>query len=90
MNLEIRKRAIRQEIRALGGRRRRSRLPARVRFEVLRRDRYRCTYCGRQPRDGAILQVDHVVPRSKGGTDNFSNLRTACSLCNGGKSDLPA
>lgn len=54
------------------------------RFEVLRRDGYRCQYCGAGPE--ATLQVDHVVPVAAGGTDDISNLRTACSACNSGKS----
>jgi hypothetical protein len=57
-----------------------------IRFEVLRRDSFTCTYCGRQPPE-VKLQVDHVVPWSKGGTHELSNLRTACRDCNLGKSD---
>ena len=39
-------------------------IPARLRFEVLNRDGFRCRYCGRSQRDGAVLHVDHVVPFS--------------------------
>lgn len=59
----------------------------RVRFQVLHRDGFRCVYCGATPQESE-LQVDHVVPIAKGGTDDLSNLATACVLCNRGKSDL--
>ncbi len=64
-------------------------IPTRVRFEVLNRDGFRCRYCGRSQRDGAVLHVDHVVPFSKGGPTTEDNLITACSDCNLGKSDKP-
>jgi hypothetical protein len=59
----------------------------RLRFEVLKRDGFRCRYCGASP-VGALLQLDHVVPQSKGGTDDAANLVTACRDCNSGKSDV--
>lgn len=56
----------------------------RLRYEILRRDGHACRYCGaRAP--AAILTVDHVVPVALGGTDEPSNLVTACDACNGGK-----
>lgn len=56
------------------------------RFHVFDRDDYRCRACGRTPdRDGVILHVDHILPRSKGGTDDEGNLQTLCSECNLGK-----
>jgi hypothetical protein len=58
-----------------------------LRYKVLRRDGFRCQYCGGTPQDGYVLHVDHVVPRSKGGATTEENLITACSLCNLGKSD---
>jgi hypothetical protein len=61
-------------------------LPVSIRFQVLKRDSFMCTYCGKRPPE-VELQVDHVVPRSKGGSNELSNLRTACSFCNYGKSD---
>jgi len=57
----------------------------RVRFEVLRRDGFRCRYCGTSATDGAGLVVDHVIPTALGGTDEPSNLVAACSDCNAGK-----
>jgi hypothetical protein len=60
---------------------------ARTRFEILKRDGFRCRYCG-VTSVGALLHVDHV-PSSKGGPDDPANLVTACSDCNLGKSDVP-
>lgn len=58
------------------------------RFEILRRDRFRCQYCGAHGPD-VKLHVDHVVPVVEGGANNIDNLRTACSLCNLGKHASP-
>ena len=56
----------------------------RLRFEVLRRDRHTCRYCGATA-PGVRLHVDHVIPVSLGGSDDPSNLVAACADCNGGK-----
>jgi hypothetical protein len=56
----------------------------RVRYEVLRRDGYRCRYCGTTA-DAVQLRVDHVVPVALGGSDDPSNLVAACDDCNSGK-----
>jgi hypothetical protein len=61
-------------------------LSVRTRFEVFKRDRFTCTYCGGHPPD-VLLEVDHVVPRAAGGSDEIDNLVTACWDCNRGKSD---
>lgn len=58
-----------------------------VRFEVFKRDSFSCRYCGKIPSLGAILNIDHVVPVSAGGTNDYENLVTACFDCNSGKSD---
>ena len=50
-----------------------------VREYVLQRDGRTCQYCG--TRKGRI-EVDHVVPRSKNGSDRVSNLVTSCRRCN--------
>lgn len=47
--------------------------------EVLRRDEYRCQYCGREARQ---LTIDHVVPRYLGGEHSWGNLVAACPACN--------
>lgn len=58
-----------------------------LRFRILKRDNYRCRLCGISARDGeqVRLEVDHITPRSKGGTDDPSNLWTLCFACNRGK-----
>jgi len=62
----------------------RRQLSKRVRFEVLRRDGFRCKYCGLAPPD-CVLVVDHVVPVARGGTNERTNLAAACHDCNAGK-----
>lgn len=64
----------------------RKQLSKKKRFEVLKRDKFTCQYCGAQAPD-VILQVDHIIPVSKGGTNDITNLVTSCSDCNGGKSN---
>lgn len=59
----------------------------RLRFEILRRDGFRCRYCGLTAAS-AELRVDHVIPEALGGTDDPSNLVTACEPCNTGKSSI--
>lgn len=46
-----------------------------------------CQQCGAKQLEGAILHVDHVIPRSKGGTNNLDNLQCLCSACNNKKSN---
>lgn len=58
----------------------------RIRFEVFKRDRFTCAYCGKHPPD-VLLEVDHIVPQAAGGSDDMENLITACLECNRGKSD---
>lgn len=59
----------------------------RLRFEILKRDGFACRYCHR---DKVIITVDHVIPRTLGGTDHPSNLVASCDDCNAGKtSALP-
>ena len=51
------------------------------RKNLMLRDGHQCQYCGKKPplRD---LNIDHVVPRSRGGGDVWDNLVTACKQCN--------
>ncbi|WP_222871140.1 HNH endonuclease [Nonomuraea sp. PA05] len=60
----------------------------RLRFQIFRRDNFACRYCGLAAKDGAVLEVDHMTPRSDGGRDVPTNLITACEDCNSGKSDI--
>lgn len=57
-----------------------------LRFEVFKRDKFTCQYCGRSAPD-VILELDHIHPRSDGGEDTLLNLVTSCRDCNAGKSD---
>ena len=52
-----------------------------TRKNLMLRDAHQCQYCGKLPpvRD---LNIDHVLPRSRGGDDTWENLVTACRVCN--------
>lgn len=60
-----------------------------LRYDVLKRDGFRCQKCGRSPatETGVQLHVDHAHPWIKGGETVIENLQTLCSDCNLGKSD---
>ncbi|GEA89815.1 5-methylcytosine-specific restriction endonuclease McrA [Cellulomonas cellasea] len=53
-----------------------------TRRTVLQRDNHRCAYCG-----GGADTVDHVLPRSRGGRHEWTNVVAACSRCNHRKAD---
>lgn len=53
------------------------------RYNVYRRDNFRCLYCGSKD----SLTLDHVIPRSKGGSNSWTNLVTCCMKCNVNKGD---
>lgn len=55
-----------------------------IRFEVFKRDKFTCQYCGRKAPD-VVLEVDHIKPVFEGGTNEMINLITACFDCNRGK-----
>lgn len=54
------------------------------RFEVFKRDKFTCQYCGKSAPD-VVLNADHIQPKSKGGTNDPLNLITSCFDCNQGK-----
>lgn len=56
----------------------------RLRYEILRRDRNTCNYCGGKAPD-VTLTIDHVHPVALGGSDDANNLVAACKDCNAGK-----
>jgi len=58
-------------------------VPPVSRREVFRRDSHTCQYCGSTKH----LTLDHVLPRSKGGTHTWDNVVTACEKCNSCKGD---
>lgn len=51
---------------------------------ILKRDSYRCQYCGVHEGD---LTVDHVIPKDRGGRDTWENLVACCKTCNAKKSN---
>lgn len=61
-------------------------LTNKVRFEIFKRDSFKCQYCGKSAPD-VVLEVDHIIPVAKGGTNDILNLVTSCHTCNSGKSD---
>ena len=62
-----------------------------VREYLLEKWGHRCAYCDAPGfgRGGVVLNIDHVRPRSKGGSDRVSNLVVACIACNQEKDDRP-
>ncbi len=56
------------------------------RRNIFKRDHWACQYCGRQPGSDE-LTIDHVVPRSHGGTSTWENCVLACMDCNRRKAD---
>jgi 5-methylcytosine-specific restriction endonuclease McrA len=57
-----------------------------VREYMLEKWRRKCAYCGKE---GVPLQIEHIQPKSKGGTDRVSNLALACKPCNLKKGNHP-
>lgn len=55
-----------------------------LRRTVYARDDYTCAYCGER---GRKLECDHVIPVSRGGSNDLDNLVTACRPCNRSKRD---
>jgi hypothetical protein len=49
------------------------------------RDRHICAYCGNHFTNSNNLSREHIVPKSRGGTNNWMNIVTACKPCNGKK-----
>lgn len=63
-------------------------IPKKLRFEVLKRDKFTCQYCGRMAPD-VILEIDHIKPVAEGGETDILNLITSCRDCNRGKGKTP-
>lgn len=64
----------------------RKNITKKIRFEVFKRDGFRCQYCGRSA-PNVVLNADHIDPVANGGETSPDNLLTACVDCNSGKSD---
>ena len=65
-----------------------ARIPRRLRSEVFQRARYRCEYCQAQLSIVMDLEVDHIIPVSRGGSTTADNLCLACRSCNAYKLDF--
>ena len=55
-----------------------------IRFEIFKRDKFTCQYCGEEA-PKVILNIDHINPVKNGGDNNITNLITSCFDCNSGK-----
>lgn len=53
------------------------------RQRLYKRDNYECVYCGSKK----SLTIDHIIPKSRGGQNTWTNLVTCCSPCNRTKDD---
>lgn len=60
----------------------------RMRYRILEMARFRCVACGSSSNDGVTLHIDHIIPISRGGSSDESNLQVLCQPCNLGKSDM--
>lgn len=60
-----------------------AKLTKKLRYKILRRDGFRCVVCGTVER----LEIDHILPVTKGGLTEERNLRTLCFWCNRLKGD---
>lgn len=63
---------------------RKGRISSTSRILVFKRDGWQCKMCGY----GHTLTIDHIVPTSKGGTDQLFNLQTLCRRCHSEKDNM--
>jgi 5-methylcytosine-specific restriction enzyme A len=61
-------------------------IPPEVRNYVFQRDKYQCQSCGKISQE-THLSIDHIIPLSRGGKNDISNLQTLCLTCNQQKTD---
>lgn len=52
-----------------------------LRLKVLKRDHYQCQQCAKQNKIASANQVDHIIPKARGGDDSFINLQSLCVAC---------
>lgn len=57
------------------------------RRNILLRDKFTCQYCGKKP-GHSELDIEHIIPKSKGGKTIWKNVVTACRPCNRKKDDM--
>lgn len=53
-----------------------------TRMRIFQRDNFHCVLCGRGVKEGAILNIDHIIPKTVSILNEDSNLRTLCFDCN--------
>lgn len=56
-----------------------------LRSVIMARDKHLCQPCLSKGRPTPATQVDHIIPKSKGGTDDSDNLRAICTPCHDAK-----
>jgi 5-methylcytosine-specific restriction enzyme A len=61
-----------------------------LRETILKRDCHLCQACQREGRVTIATEVDHVMPKAKGGTDDPENLQAICKSCHSAKSEREA
>lgn len=59
-------------------------IPDSLRYRLLSEAKGRCALCG-ATKDERVLDIDHIIPRSKGGKTVYDNLQVLCSKCNRSK-----
>ena len=62
-------------------------IPFQIKMRVVRRDNYTCQVCDKHLLDNEV-EFDHIIPASKGGSSEESNIRLTCFKCNRDKKDL--
>ena len=56
-----------------------------VKKQVFQQANNQCQHCGKAAAEGVTLEIDHIIPTSRGGRYDISNLQLLCSECNRGK-----
>lgn len=85
---ETRRREVIERLQVRASATKRRGISKKLRFEILKRSDFACTYCGAKAPDVELV-IDHVDPVSRGGADEESNMVAACFDCNSGKGDRP-
>lgn len=60
---------------------------SKTRYEILKRDGFKCVLCGATAQDDALV-VDHIVPKKDTFNNSRENLRTLCYTCNVGRNGV--
>ena len=63
------------------------RRPIPSRRNIFNRDQNHCMYCGTKPTQDNVLELEHILPRSRGGLSVWENLVASCHRCNQAKGD---